>query len=101
LYFDDPANVPSEQLHSQGGLIVSDSVQVDSPFVFQKIEKRNVLIAAIKAHPVVAPFKTYPALREWMENKGYRMGGESPPLEIYHEQGLVEVEMAIIVPESN
>jgi len=96
LYDDNPAAVPPDQLRSRGGFIVHDSVKVDSPFILQKIELRTVAIATIKAHPAVAPFKTYPALYEWINNKGYEVITEQPVLELYHDEDLVEVEMPII-----
>jgi DNA gyrase inhibitor GyrI len=97
LYDDNPAAVLPDQLQSRGGFIVRDSVKVDSPFVLQKIEQRSVAIAAIKAHPTVAPFKTYPALYEWINRKGYEVITEQPILELYHDKDLVEVEMSILV----
>jgi effector-binding domain-containing protein len=38
---------------------------------------------------MIAPFKTYPAMNEWLTSNPYDVIGEA--YELYHENGVVEV----------
>jgi DNA gyrase inhibitor GyrI len=90
VYFDDPAQIPEGDLKSYGGFIISDSVDVEEPYKFEKINKRNVIIASIEAHPMIAPLKVYPAFHEWLDNNS-NMEIVAPPIELYLPDGKVEV----------
>ena len=93
IYHDDPAKVPSDQLRSRVGFIVEDSVSVEAPFMVDSLAQREVIIGTIKAHPAVAPFKTYPKMQAWMQGNDYEPAG--PAFEIYREDGVVEGQMPI------
>ncbi len=93
VYHDDPTSVPQDQLRSRVGFIVEDSIMVEAPFMIDSLAQREVIIGTIKAHPAVAPFKTYPALNAWMQQNGYETAG--PAFEIYHEDGFVECQIPI------
>ena len=90
IYFDDPAQIPESDLKSYGGFLISDSVSVKEPYKFQKINKRSVIVASIEAHPMVAPFKVYPAFHEWLDNNS-NLEITAPPMELYLPDGKVEV----------
>ncbi|TFG99380.1 MAG: hypothetical protein E4H13_08935, partial [Calditrichales bacterium] len=95
VYYDDPAKVPIADLRSEAGFIISDSVVMDPPFRTIKIPARHVLLAAIKANPALAGFKTYPALKNWIDKNQIQVDTTQAIVERYHPDGLVEVELAI------
>lgn len=92
IYYDNPKVVSSDKLRSKGGCIVKGDLKLD---ILEEIEipKRKVVIAKIKAHPAVAPIKTYPKIEKWMKDNSYSFDG--PCLEIYHSNGIVEVQAPI------
>jgi DNA gyrase inhibitor GyrI len=96
IFHDDPATVPLEDLRSQGGFIALDSVDVDSPLIFQMIPKRLVAVASIEANPAIAWFKTYPALEDWKNRNSFQTDTLQFTMEFYHPDGIVEVEMPIM-----
>lgn len=90
IYFDNPEEVSESELKSYGGMLVTDSLAVKEPFKYLKIDAQSVVIARIEALPMIAPFKVYPAFREWLENnKKIEIVG--PPMELYLEGGHIEV----------
>jgi hypothetical protein len=95
LFYDDPSKTPIEELYSEGGFIVSDSLEVIPPFKCIKIPARTLCIASIDANPAIAGFKTYPALADWIEKYNFVHDTLHPTLELYHTNGLVEVELPI------
>jgi len=99
IFYDNPAYIKPEDLRSNGGCIVSDSVKVDTPFVFMTIPKRQVAIAKIEASPAIAPFKTYPALFDWMQENDMVADEGQITFEMYFTEGFVEVEMPIKIVE--
>ena len=93
IYFDNPAEVAEHELKSFGGFIVSDSIRVEEPYNFIKIDRRKVVIASIEALPMIAPFKIYPAFQEWVgNNKNVEI--DAPPFELYLPDEKIEVHFA-------
>ena len=91
IYFDDPQKVKEEELKSFAGVIIKDSVAVSKPYHFTKINRRNVVVASIDAFPMLAPFKVYPAFKEWLSNnENIEIIGA--PLELYQPEKTVEVQ---------
>jgi DNA gyrase inhibitor GyrI len=90
IYFDDPTQIPESELKSFGGFLLSDSITVKSPYKFKKIKKRSVIIASINAHPMIAPFKVYPAFQEWLENNK-NIEIVAPPMQLYIPGKNIEV----------
>jgi len=88
VYFDDPAQTQNNQLRWRIGYTVDDSLPITEPLKMDTIPEQLVIVASIKAHPMVAPFKTYPALHNWVAEKGYKIIG--PAYEFYYEDGTVE-----------
>lgn len=100
LFFDDPARIPVEDLRSQGGFLVSDSTEVDSPFVCQKVPVRYVAVASIEANSAVAWFKTFLALEDLKKKNNLTTDTLQVAMELYHPDGLVEVELPIKYEEN-
>lgn len=97
IYYDNPKTVPSDKLRSKGGFIVEGDVEVE---ILERLDisHREVVIAKVKAHPAIAPIKTYAKLGKWLGANNFTVAG--PCLEIYHDTGVVEVQMPISpVPE--
>ena len=89
MYLDDPAMVQPEDMRWRVGYLVKDSVIVNTPLEFLSIPNAEYAVASIDAHPMVAPFKTYPALEAWVKTSEYQFVG--PAYEIYNENGTIEV----------
>lgn len=92
IYYDDPKSVPSDKLRSKGGYLVEGDVKLE---ILEKLEipEREVIVAKIKAHPAIAPMKIYPKIIKWLLENNFICIG--PGLEIYHKDGIVEVQMPI------
>jgi hypothetical protein len=96
LFRYNPLTVKPDSLLSKGAMIVDDSIAVDSPLVLLNLPERNAAIASIEAHPLIAPYKTYPAIQRWLNNNGYRYNRALPIIE-YYARGIVEIEMPVVV----
>jgi len=92
IYYDDPKSTPSDKLRSKAGFILDGDVKVN---LLEKItiEEREVISAKIKASPMVAPFKVYPAITKWAKSNNCDIMG--PSIEIYGKGGIIEVQMPI------
>lgn len=96
IFYDDPSKTAVDELYSEGGFIVTDSLNVDPAFKCLKLPTRSVSVASIEANPAIAGFKTYPALLDWLEKYNYAHDEKNPTIELYHTSGLVEVELPIL-----
>lgn len=94
IFYDDPSTVPQDQLRSKGGFLVEGEVTAATPFAIETVAPREVIVATVKAHPAVAPFKTYPKMNAWMQQNNFQVAG--PGLEIYRESGIIECELPIL-----
>lgn len=92
VFYDDPRKIDEDKLRSKGGCIVKEFADID---ILEQltIPKTEVVSASIKAHPAIAPIKTYPKIEQWLSKNKYKVTG--PSLEIYHNSGVVEVQMPI------
>ena len=95
IFSEDPLNIPEDQLYNQTAYIILDSVEIDSPFTCKKIESRQVAIASINAHPIIASYKTYPELHIWLRRNNYKLDRTKLILEHYNPDGSVGVEFPI------
>ena len=84
IYFDDPTQVPAEQLKALVGMVVPDGTMPDSGFKLQEIPAQEVVYAILKG-PYEEIAKEYPYMMEWAKTKGYQVNG--PLMEIYLEAG--------------
>jgi len=88
-FLDDPSKVDQKDLRWRVGYIVEDSVEIMEPLSFLTIPDHQYLIATIKAHPMIAPFKTYPAMQAWLAESKFTVVG--PAYEFYNDDGVIEV----------
>ncbi|MEW6381382.1 MAG: GyrI-like domain-containing protein [bacterium] len=96
IFYDDPRDVPLESLRSEGGYLVDRQLTLEHPFGQQKVPRRSVIVARVKAHPMIAPFKTYSRIVDFM--KMHRLDHNGPVMERYLPDGIVEVEMPFKAP---
>jgi len=100
LFYNNPLEVRPDSLLAKGAILLEDSIAVDSPLVLVQLPERKAAVTTIKAHSIIAPFKTYPAIQRWLYNNGYRYNPVFPVIEYYHSRGVIEVEMPVIVDTS-
>jgi DNA gyrase inhibitor GyrI len=99
IFYDDPSKTDIGKLRSAGGFLVNDSIEVSSPYQCLKLPARAVGIASIKANPAIAGFKTYPALLDWLHKYNFEHDTLQPTIELYHNNGIVEVELSLLKSE--
>jgi hypothetical protein len=99
IFYDDPAKTAIEDLYSEGGFLVSDSIKVPSPYKCLKLPIRSVGVASIEANPAIASFKTYPALLDWIDKYNFQHDTLIPTIELYHTNGIVEVELPVFLKD--
>lgn len=92
LYYDDPKTVASDKLRSRGGYIIEDNVKLEI-LEKQVIPSREVVLARVKAHPMIAAIKVYPKIEKYLTKNNLTITG--PCFEIYNENGVVEVQVPI------
>jgi hypothetical protein len=84
---------PEAKLSNRGGFLVQDKIALPAPYAIGTVAPREVIVARVKAHPDLAPLKTYPKMRAWMKQNHFQIAG--PALEIYGEDGTIECEVPI------
>ena len=99
IFYDDPSKTDIRELRSDGGFLVNDSVEVSPPYRCLKLAIRTVGVASIEANPAIAGFKTYPALLDWIDKHNIEHDTLQPTIELYHNNGIVEVELPLIISE--
>lgn len=90
LILDDPRVTAAKELRAQAGYLVAQNAPVKPPLKTADIPERRVLIAQVKAHPMLAPSKAYSALLSYL--KAQNMTLHLPTFEIYQHRTLT-VEM--------
>jgi hypothetical protein len=100
LFYENPLKAKPDSLLARGAVLLEDSLAVDSPLVLITLPERKAAVTSIKAHPMVAPFKTYPAIQRWLYNNGYCFNPVFPVIEYYHSRGIIEVEMPVVADTS-
>jgi effector-binding domain-containing protein len=90
LLFNDPRNTDKKDQKARVGYLIEAGATVRDPLTVAEIPAREVLVARIKAQPLLAPGKAYSALIAWLEKN--RLPYRTPTLEIYRDSEMV-VEM--------
>jgi len=95
ILYDAPKDVDPKSQQSLVGFIVKNDDLVGEPakYTIERIGMRKVVVAKIEAHPSVALFRSYPKIKRWAKKNNYDFS--VPMLEIYHRNGLVELEVPI------
>ena len=93
ILYDPPKGGDRSSQRSLVGFVLrNDSDIIEAPkYSVEKIAKREVVVAKIDAHPSVALFRSYPKINRWIRKNN--CSALSPMVEIYHRNGLVELEV--------
>ena len=84
IFYDDLATVAPENLRCEIGIAVPEGTMPDSGYGIQEIPARMVAYATLKG-PYDKIAEDYPYIFEWIEKKGYKIGG--PLMEVYLKGG--------------
>jgi len=90
LLMSDPRTTPHDDLIAQAGFMIGKDVNPLPPLKVNTIAKREVVVAEIKAHPLLAYGKVYSTLLDYARQ--HNTGLHLPTLEIY-EHSILRVEM--------
>jgi len=97
VLYSSPDLVDVGKRRSRTGYLVAAGVQVRAPLQIDSLPTRPVLIAQVRAAPLLAPSRAYPALDRYLQAHG--SGILMPTVEIYEpsgtplRMGLLTVEM--------
>lgn len=92
LLLNDPRATAKRDWQAQTGYLVGAGVQVSEPLAIGEVPARRVLLARVKAQPLLAPGKVYAALLDYLEER--RMPFNLPTVELYQD-GELTVEMSL------
>ncbi len=94
--YNDPMTSPLPQVITRAAYVLTDSIYVPPPYQLFIIPPRSVLTAEIHANPSIAPYKTYPALHEWIQRYHLTPDTTGIIIEYYQQDGVVLVEFPIV-----
>jgi AraC family transcriptional regulator len=85
-YLDNPQAVDEDRLRSHGGCVLAGPLPTTPPeFQYQTRPERTYAVARFAGSPAIGPYKVYPKLRQFMEDK--RLKSTSPVIEMYTVNG--------------
>jgi effector-binding domain-containing protein len=90
VLYDDPRKTKIDERHARTGYLVDDRAIFTSPLAAEIIPRHRVVVAEIKAHPLLAYGKAYGALLDFSKQQGGDL--HMPTIEIYSASTL-SVEM--------
>ena len=96
MLYDDPMVRPLPKVSTRAAYLLADSVKIDPPNVFLSVPSGNAVSAVIDANPAIAPYKTYPAIREWCERHHLTPDTTGVIIEFYHPDGTIRVEFPVM-----
>lgn len=97
VVLSDPRNTPYEQLKARTGFMISGNATPVAPLLVDVIPYRQVALAQIKAHPLLAYGKTYSALLEFAKAKQIPL--QLPTVEIF-DKSILSIEMPLTQPQT-
>ncbi len=92
LILTDPRTTPHDDLRARTGFAVDADTEVKEPLKSEVIANRKVVVASIKAHPLLAYGKTYGALLDYA--KAHNISLQLPTLEIM-DNSVLSIEMPL------
>jgi hypothetical protein len=95
LLYRDPVVVPLAEVPARAAYLLADSVSVDLPYRMIVVPPARIVSARIEANPVIAPYKTYPAIREWCFRYDLVADTGAIIVEKYLDSGEVSVEYPV------
>ncbi len=92
LIFDDPRTTKADQRRARTGYLIDMTVNPKPPLSMETIPARRVVVASIKAHPLLAYGKVYGTLLDYVKRQGETL--HMPTVEIY-QASVLSVEMPL------
>ncbi len=92
LIFSDPRTTSYKELHARAGFLIGPDDQPKAPIQVDTVPKRKVMVASIKAHPLLAYGKTYSKILEYVKSKDTSLN--LPTVEIVKDS-VLSVEMPL------
>lgn len=92
LVMTDPRRTPYHDLKARIGYVVDKNVQIKPPLLSADIAVQQVVVAKIKAHPLLAYGKTYSALLKFTQSQNIPFN--LPTIETY-QKSVLKVEMPL------
>jgi hypothetical protein len=96
VFYRDRLTFESDAVVAGGGWLIADSCTVDSPLLLLNIIKHPVAVAVTRINPLIAPHKTYPVLKTWIEREGYQVEPGRLVLELYHSADSIEYQVPVV-----
>lgn len=93
LMMTDPRTTPYKNLQARTGYIIDKNVAVKPPLLAADIPAQQVVLAQIKAHPLLAYGKAYSALLDFTQAQNILF--HLPTIEIYNKS-VLSVEMPLV-----
>ncbi|OIQ82927.1 hypothetical protein GALL_352810 [mine drainage metagenome] len=92
LILDDPRTTKTGELHARTGYLIDAAAAPKPPLLEDTIAARRVVVAQVKAHPLLAYGKVYGSLLDYSRQMGGRL--HMPTVEIYRAS-VLSVEMPL------
>jgi len=83
------------EVPARAAYLLADSVSVVPPYRMIVVPSSRIVSAAIEANPVIAPYKTYQAIREWCLRFDLVADTTAIIVEKYLKSGEVSVEYPV------
>ena len=86
-FLDDPDAMDQDRLRSRGGCLLTSAPTNNTPadFHFEEREKKKYVVARFLGAPSIGPFKVYPRVREFIQERRLKRSG--PVIETYTVDG--------------
>lgn len=94
LILDDPRTTKTDERHARAGYLIDTTATPKPPLSVATIPVRRVVVAQVKAHPLLAYGKVYGTLLDYSKRRGE--GLHMPTVEIY-SASVLSVEMPLEV----
>lgn len=91
IFYDDPRKVPAQSRRGRAGYLLPADAHAPPGIKVDVIPRRRVVMVQVKAHPAIAPIKTYRALDKWAKAQGIPV--RWPTVELYGPGDTVTLEM--------
>lgn len=92
IIYDDPRSTPTAERKARTGYLIDAAAMPAPPLAAESLPVRRVVVAQVKAHPLLAYGKVYSALLDYSKQQGTPL--RLPTLEIYRAS-VLSVEMPL------
>lgn len=92
LIYDDPRSTKTGERHARTGYLIDAAAVPKAPLLVETLPARRVVVAQVKAHPLIAYGKAYGTLLDFSKRQGESL--HMPTVEIY-QHSVLSVEMPL------